>query len=130
MSIEDKKITIAIDGLEHTRRDALSAIRFQLDEIHASIKGLDPQKKVPVPNAPRAEPLRYEYLLKLERAGQENLLVENGNDLVPVNIRQLLSGIENEAQRKESGSRVTNIYIGGDVKDSSIVAGDHDNVEN
>ena len=32
--IEDKKISIYIDGLEHTRRDALSAIRYQLDEIH------------------------------------------------------------------------------------------------
>ena len=34
--IEDRRITIAIDGLEHTRRDALSAIRYQLDEIHDS----------------------------------------------------------------------------------------------
>ncbi len=79
--IEDRKITIAIDGLEHTRRDALSAIRYQLDEIHSSIKGLDPQKKVPVPNAPKAEPLKYEYLLKLERAGQETILVEDGDNL-------------------------------------------------
>ena len=128
--IEDRKITIAIDGLEHTRRDALSAIRYQLDEIHGSIKGLESQKKVPVPNAPRAEPLKYEYLLKLERAGQETLLVENGDNLVTVNVRQVLSAIENESQRKESASKVTNIYIQGDVKDSNIVAGDHDTVEN
>jgi internalin A len=123
--IEDRKITIAIDGLEHTRRDALSAIRYQLDEIHASIKGLDPQKKVPVPNAPKAEPLKYEYLLKLERAGQESLLVENGNDLVTVNVRQILSAIETEAQRKESGGTVTNIYIGGNVEGSNIVSGNN-----
>ncbi|MBK7319942.1 COR domain-containing protein [Candidatus Villigracilis affinis] len=45
--IEDRKITIAIDGQEHTRRDALSAIRYQLDEIHASIKGLNPEKTSP-----------------------------------------------------------------------------------
>jgi internalin A len=36
--IEDKKITIAIDGLEHTRRDALSAIRFQLDFLPDKIR--------------------------------------------------------------------------------------------
>jgi internalin A len=111
--IEDKKIAIAIDGLEHTRRDTLSAIRYQLDEIHGSIKGLDAQKRVPVPNAPHAEPLKYEYLLKLERAGQETLLVENGNDLIPVNVRQMLSAIEGEDQRKEQGANA--VYIYGNV---------------
>jgi internalin A len=65
--IEDRKITIAIDGLEHTRRDALSAIRYQLDEIHNSIMGLNPEKRVPIPEAPNAEPLEYETLLMLER---------------------------------------------------------------
>lgn len=37
--IEARKITISINGLEHTRRDALSAIPYQLDQIHGSIKG-------------------------------------------------------------------------------------------
>jgi internalin A len=111
--IEDRKITIAIDGLEHTRRDALSAIRYQLDEIHGSIKGLDAQKRVPVPNAAHAEPLKYEYLLKLERSGQEFLPVENGNDLVTVNVRQMLSAIETEAQRRETRENVTQIFVGG-----------------
>lgn len=118
--IEDRKITIAIDGLEHTRRDALSAIRYQLDEIHASIKGLDPQKKVPVPNAPHAEPLKYEYLLKLEQSGQEFLPVENGNDLITVNIRQMLSAIESEEnRRKEQGVVINNYY----AKDGGIIVG-------
>ncbi|MDQ3005476.1 MAG: GTP-binding protein [Chloroflexota bacterium] len=121
--IEDRKITIAIDGQEHTRRDALSAIRYQLDEIHDSIKGLDAQKRVPIRNAPQAEPLKYEYLLKLERAGQETLLVENGNDLVTVNVRQMLSAIESESQRKETGGNVTNIYVGGNF-DGNLTIGD------
>ena len=124
--IEDRKITIAIEGVEHTRRDALSAIRYELGEIHNSIKGLNPQQRVPVPNAPLAEPLKYDYLLKLERAGQETLLVENGNDLVTVNVRQMLSAIEAESIRKEVASRVINIY--GDVKDSNILAGDENKV--
>jgi internalin A len=127
--IEDRKITIAIDGLEHTRRDALSAIRYQLDEIHASIKGLDAQKRVPIPNAPNADPLEYETLLMLERDGQEEYLVRDGKRLVKVNVRQVLSGIESEAARKEIVSHVTNIYIGGDVKDSNILAGDENEVK-
>jgi internalin A len=126
--IEDRKITIAIDGLKHTRRDALSAIRYQLDEIHNSIKGLDAQKRVPIPNAPNAEPLDYEYLLMLEREGDETCRVKDGSQLVTVNVHQLLSGVESEATRKEVASRVINIY--GDVKDSNIIAGDENVAEN
>jgi internalin A len=125
--IEDRKITIAIDGLEHTRRDALSAIRFQLDEIHGSIKGLDAQKRVPIPNAPNAEPLEYDYLLMLEREGDETCRVKDGSRLVTVNVRQILSGIESEIARKDSASRVINIY--GDVNDSNILAGDENEVK-
>jgi hypothetical protein len=83
-----------------------------------------------VPNAPNAEPLKYEYLLKLERAGQETLLVENGNDLVTVNIRQMLSAIESEAQRRESapGNVTTNYYIQGDVNTSGDFVGRDKNI--
>jgi hypothetical protein len=45
--------------------------------------------------------------------------------LVKVNVREILSGIENEAQRKETGGHVTNIYIGGDVKGSNIISGNN-----
>jgi internalin A len=127
--IEDRKITIAIDGLEHTRRDALSVIRYQLNEIHGSIKGLDAQKRVPIPNAPNAEPLKYEYLLMLEQVGQETHLVQDGSRLIPINVRQILSAIESENQRKERGGNVTNIYIGGDVKGGTIIAGDENEVQ-
>ncbi|MBL8063296.1 MAG: hypothetical protein JNK32_09775, partial [Anaerolineales bacterium] len=126
--IEDRKITIAIDGLEHTRRDALSAIRFQLDEIHGSIKGLDAQKRVPIPEAPEAEPLDYDYLLQLERDGFEEHPVKNGNRLVKVNVRKLLSGVVSEAERHQVGGNIiNNIYIGGDVS-GNVIAGDDNEV--
>jgi len=127
--IEDRKITIAIDGVEHTRRDTLSAIRYQLDEIHNSIKGLNPEKRVPIPEAPNAEPIKYDYLLMLEREGQETHLVKDGTRLVKVNVREILSAIETENQRKERGGNITNIYIGGDVKGGTIIAGDENEVK-
>jgi internalin A len=127
--IEDRKITIAIDDLEHTRRDALPAIRYQLDEIHGSIKGLDAQKRVPIPEAPEAEPLDYGYLLQLERDGFEGHPVKNGNQLVKVNVRKLLSGVVSETERRQSAGNTTNIYIGGDVKDSNLIAGDGNTAE-
>jgi internalin A len=131
--IEDRKITIAIDGLEHTRRDALSAIRYQLDEIHASIKGLNPEKFAPIPGA---ESQRYEFLLQLEHDGLKMLPVpgKGGGKPIMVDISQLLSGIESEAQRRESVTNVTTIYNvntgGGDFtgRDKSVSAGDHSTV--
>jgi small GTP-binding protein len=122
--IEDRKITIAIDGLEHTRRDVLSAIRFQLDEIHGSIKGLDAQKRVPIPEAPNAEPLDYDYLLQLEQDGFEEHPVKNGKQLVKVNVKKLLSGIVSETERKQNMGHITNIYVGGDVTGGNIISGD------
>ncbi len=127
--IEDRKITIAIDGVEHTRRDALSAIRFQLNEIHASIKGLDAQKRVPIPEAPNAESLDYDYLLQLERDGELEILpVKDGNRLVKVNVRKLLSGVVSENERRQSTGNTTNIYVGGDVS-GNIVTGDENEVK-
>jgi internalin A len=131
--IEDRKITIAIDGLEHSRRDTLSAIRFQLDEIHTSMEDLKPQKRVPVPNAPNAEPLDYEYLLMLEREGQEVLWVKDGTRLVKINVRQGLSAIESEADRKEKGTVINNYYsaidggviVGGNLSGNLISGNDN-----
>jgi hypothetical protein len=100
-----------------------------LDKIHASIKGLDAQKRVPIPGAPNAKPLKYEYLLMLEQARQETHLVQDGSRLIPINVRQILSAIESKSQRKECGGNVTNICIGGDVKDSNILAGDENEVK-
>jgi len=120
--IEDRKIIISIDGLEHTRRDALSAVRYQLDEIHGSIRGLNPEKRVPIPNAPNAEPLSYEYLLELERDGFEEFPVKDGNRLVKVDVRELLSAVESSNKHKAQGN-VTNFYIGGDVAGSNLITG-------
>lgn len=127
---EDRIITIAIDGLEHTRRDTLSAIRYELDEIHNSIEGLNPQKRIPIPEAPNAEPLDYTYLLQIEHDNDlEYLPVKDGNGLVKVNISQLLSGVESEFKRKDSFEKMTNIYINGNISNSNIISGDKNEIE-
>jgi internalin A len=124
--VEDRKLSIYIDGPEHKRRDVLSAIRYQLDEIHDTIKGLNPQKRVPIPEAPNAEPLEYDYLLQLERDGFDQHPVKDGNRLVNVNVRKLLSGIESEAKIRESAATITNIYVGGDVSGNLIAGNDNE----
>jgi hypothetical protein len=100
-----------------------------LDEIHGSIKGLSPEKFVPIPGA---ESQRYEFLLQLEHDGVKILPVlgKGGGKPIMLDISQLLSGIESEAQRRENVTNVTTIYHvntgGGDFtgRDKSISAGD------
>jgi hypothetical protein len=85
---------------------------------------LEAQKRVPIPEAPEAEPLDYDYLLQLERDGFEQHPVKNGNRLVKVNVRKLLSGVVSEAERRDTGGNVTNIYVGGNF-DGNLTVGDH-----
>jgi len=100
-----------------------------LDEIHGSIKGLNPEKRVPIPEAPEAEPLDYDYLLQLERDGFEEHPVKNGNRLVKVNVRKLLSGVVSESERRQGAGNVTIYNIGGDVKGGTIIIGDENEVK-
>ena len=125
---EDRKITIAIDGVEHTRREAIFAIRYELGEIHNSIKGLNPQQRVPIPDAPNSESLDYEYLLQLERDEFYELPVKDGSRLFKVDVRKLLSGVVSETERRRSAGNTTNIYIGGDVS-GNVIAGDENEVK-
>jgi len=75
----------------------------------------------PVPGTANARPLKYEYLLKLERAGRETLDVEDGDGLKEINIAQMLNGVESEYERKQYGN-VINIH--GNVTGGTIIAGD------
>jgi len=78
-----------------------------LDEIHGSIKGLNAQKRVPIPEAPNAEPLDYDYLLQLEQDGFEEHPLKNGNRLVKINVKKLLSGVVSQTERRQSAGNTT-----------------------
>lgn len=85
---------------------------------------------MPIPDAPNAEPLDYDYLLQLERDGELEILpVKDGNRLVKVNVRKLLSGVVSETERRQSAGNVTQIYIGGNVS-GNVIAGDENTAEN
>ncbi len=80
---------------------------------------------MPIPDAPNAEPLEYDYLLMLEREGQEVYLAKDKSRLVKVNVCQMLSAIESESQRRESapGSVNPNYYNQGEVNASGDFIG-------
>lgn len=117
---DERCLSIWVGGPEHTRRDALAVIRHQLDTIHASIKGLNPKRKIPVPGNPKVEPLDYEYLIELERDGIPILPVFDGQRNIKVDVKQLLNGIESEDVR-----RMTYVNISGLVGGSVVVGDDN-----
>ncbi len=89
---EDKKIFIAINGRETTRRVFLSLIRDTFNKIHHSFADLEVTEWVPVPNYPNHPPLDYQELLGLEAMGEQNYPI--GKLRIKVNLRQLLDGYE------------------------------------
>jgi hypothetical protein len=93
-----------------------------LEQIHNTKDSIEPKRLIAIPDAPNAQPLEYEYLRMLERAGQEIYWVKDGDHLVEINIRQLLRSVESEFHRRGSGGSVTNINIG------NITIGDGANV--
>ena len=118
--MEDKKIYIWVSGAQNTRRDFLSAIRNQFDAIHKTITKLEVHEKVPVPEQVDVV-VDFQHLLTLEQMGMNEYLPEGMKELV--SVRQLLNGVAREEDRQRGGN-VTNIYIDGDVKDSTLIAGD------
>ena len=79
-----------------------------------------------MPGAPDADPLEYETLLMMEREGIEITHVKSGRKLVAVNVSQMLNGVESEYQRKQYGNVIN---ISGNVTDSTIIAGDENEVK-
>ncbi|MDB9465450.1 COR domain-containing protein [Dolichospermum circinale] len=98
---EDRKIFIFISGNSSTRKELLAIIRSQFDSIHQTIKGLDAKEKVPIPGHPHIF------------ADYKNLLVyaEKNSPYIPegltetFNAREVLNGIESEAERQKRQNR-------------------------
>jgi len=121
--MEDKKVYIWVNGAQNTRRDFLSAIRSQFDAIHKTITKLEVREKVPVPGQDSVV-VDFQHLLKLEKMGEATYIPEGLEQRI--NIRQLLNGVESETDRQRVN--MTNVYIGGDVKDSNLTLGDENQV--
>ena len=124
--IEDRKIFIWVSGDEHKRHDFLSKIRGQFDAIHKTITRLDAKEMVPVPGHPEAEPVGYDLLLQMDHNNVDVYPVLSNGKMIVVNVKAMLNGVARELDRQRNN--VTNFYIGGDVKDSTIIAGDDNEV--
>ncbi len=100
-SVEDRRIYIAIQGGEDTRREALAEIRDKLEEIHRTIKGLVLTELVPVPGQPGVEVV-YGTLIEMIREKIDRFIPQGGKRaaspiellrLVDTHLRQLSYGL-------------------------------------
>ena len=97
--IEDRKMEIWVRG-NGRKREFLSMLRFTFDSIHESITGTKPTEQVPIPGHPGVV-VPYQHLLVLE---QNNIREQILPGLTaPINVRQLLDGIEDPASRHPAG---------------------------
>ncbi|MBK9927008.1 MAG: TIR domain-containing protein [Anaerolineales bacterium] len=112
---EDRKIYIWVLGDVTTRRDFLSAIRFEFDAIHKTIAKIEVTEKVPLPNYPSAVPVDYKLLLQLEQKGVTTHHVQAGNDIVEITVSELLDGV------RPSKNQVIKVFISYSHQDKSFV---------
>lgn len=124
--VQDKTISIKIDGNPNTRREFIAVIRSKFDEIHASFDGLSFKEMLGHPKYPNV--LRdYFRLRSMEDDGIEKEYVEELRTSLPV--KEWLNGFYSveERRRRDREKDGNNIYIVGDnnkvfqaVKDSQI----------
>jgi internalin A len=93
--LEDKKISIFINGNEPTRRVFLGIIREHLNHIHKTIAKITPSEKIPY----KQILIDYNYLLKLERLGRTTYIPEGEELEEEINIVQILNGISPQKER-------------------------------
>jgi internalin A len=93
----DRKIFIAINGKEQTRRAFLAVIRSAFDEINSNFK-IEIKQMIPVPGHPGVL-VSYNDLLVHEEMNEPEILISELRRKFPV--RELLDGVEDSNVRLE-----------------------------
>ena len=94
----DKCVTISVDGPVNSRRRLLAIIRSDFERIHSSFK-FTPQELVPVPAHPDVM-LPYPDLIVMEQSGLQELPQVINGQIVHLNVRDLLNGVDLEGSRR------------------------------
>ncbi len=102
--VQDKRVFIAVSGPAAGRRRLLAVIRSNFDGIHGDISKLRPEAMVPIPGKPQVV-VRYTKLLALEEKGIASFHEELNNDVIELNVKELLDGIETLVERNTRRAR-------------------------
>ena len=94
----DKRVRIAVSGPAAGRRRLLAVIRNEFEHIHRSYK-FEPKEMVPVPGQPDVC-VPYKKLLVLERKGMASFTEVTGEDVIELDVKALLDGVDLEGTRR------------------------------
>ncbi|MFL6275982.1 MAG: COR domain-containing protein [Blastocatellia bacterium] len=100
----DRKIFIAINGKEQTRRAFLAVIRSAFDEINSNFK-IDIKQMIPVPGSPQVL-VSYQDLLAYEEMNEPQIVIPELRK--KYSVRELLDGVEDLSIRLERRKRDLN----------------------
>jgi len=93
----ERKVRIAVDGPHLGRRRLLAVIRTDFEHIHKSY-AFRPDEMVPVPGY-NGVVIPYKKLLVMERAGVMETKEVFGDEVLTLNVRELLDGVDLEGIR-------------------------------
>ncbi|MAG37481.1 MAG: serine/threonine protein kinase [Dehalococcoidia bacterium] len=105
--VQDKRVFVAVTGPTAGRQRLLAAIRSDLESIHSSFS-FQPRAMVPVPGHPDPDAaIPYRKLVVMEREGKAFFDEVVGDDVVTIDVRELLNGVDPDATRRdEEGDRL------------------------
>lgn len=120
-----RKVRIAVSGPAHGRRRLLAIIRSDFERIHRSY-GFQPEEMVPV-SGHTGVLVPYAKLLVLERKGIEEIQEVFGDDVLTLNVRQLLDGVDLEGARApraeaEGARAASSAFVSYSHKDEALRA--------
>jgi len=95
----DRKVSISVTGPAEGRRRLLAVIRSDFEAIHRDIRKLQIDELVPVPGRPEVV-IPYTKLKILEQKGKARFDEVIGEDVVELDVREMLNGVDLEGTRK------------------------------
>jgi internalin A len=98
--VQDKKVFINVSGSVSGRRRLLAVIRSDFERIHHDIRNLQPQEMIPVAGFPNLI-VPYKKLQVMEQRGVGEFTEVTDNDVVELNVKDLLNGVDLEGTRRK-----------------------------
>ncbi|WP_013320928.1 COR domain-containing protein [Gloeothece verrucosa] len=92
---EDKKIFIWIKGPEESRAEFRQMIRSAFESIHQTISGIQFSEKIVLPHREPAIVIDYQYLLNLNRLGEQTFIPQDLEERV--NVKEIIDYFDHAA---------------------------------
>jgi internalin A len=102
--VQGRTVTIRVAGAPSGQRELLGIVREHFERLHRTYAKLPVTEIVPIPQSPGAT-VDYETLLKYERANRKQIAVIVGGDVIDLNVKELLDGVDLPGARRWANLR-------------------------